>query len=105
MGQGDTWGDEAPKKKKQETRSFMDPQEVTVTWGAETFRPVPYYSFTVGPFTTTTVQRFGEKVEDTVKRAHKALSEHADLIFAAKRNAFIERYKALQDTVKKEKLV
>lgn len=52
----------------------LDPgDKVTFTVGAETFTPVPYFSFTVGPFAATVSLRKDEGVEDMVMRVYKFL--------------------------------
>lgn len=67
-------------------------EQVTVTYGEEQFFVTRFNSFKVGPYTYTTTQRVGEKIEDTLKRAHTFLHAHADKMFVAKRNAYMERF-------------
>ena len=47
---------------------------LTVTMGAETFSPVQYHPFTVGPFTATTTIRPGETASDASIRVYDLLS-------------------------------
>lgn len=69
----------------------LDPgDKLTVTLGAETFAPVAYNSFTVGPFSTTVTVREGEGVEDAYMRAHHILSQLFEVEFKLKRKQYFQ---------------
>lgn len=67
-------------------------QQITVTWGEETFSPIPFNSFRTGPFSLTTTVRDDESTEQAFDRAWAFLDAYARKQYVAKRAAFLERY-------------
>jgi uncharacterized Zn finger protein (UPF0148 family) len=64
-------------------------EEVTVTWGEETFQPVQFNTFHVGPFTTNTRVRPGETRVQAMERAYAELEAFAEEIFERKKKAYV----------------
>lgn len=75
---------------------IMTQETVTITWGEETYAPIPYNTFRVGPITITSNVRPGETYAQAVSRVHLELEEIAMQVFLAKRNGFFGRHKATQ---------
>lgn len=75
-----------------ELGSVLDPgDKFTFTKGAETFCPVPYNSFTVGPFSTTVTVRKGESMEEVYVRAYRFLMQVFEADFEIQKKQFWER--------------
>jgi hypothetical protein len=74
-----------------------EPDRISVTWSEETFCPVSYQKFGVGPFFMSTKVRPGETPEDALRRAWNHLDNFARSIYNVKRNGFIERLRASGD--------
>lgn len=72
-------------------RSEADSQLITITFGAQTFSPVPFNSFTVGPYTFQTIPKRGETLQDAVERANNFLLEVARKDYEAKKKLYYER--------------
>jgi hypothetical protein len=66
---------------------------VTYTFWQETFSPVDYQSFTVGPFSVTVELQPGETHEQALNRARKIIEPYAQKRFEKKRDAFFARFK------------
>lgn len=84
----------------------MQFRTVTVVWGAETFTPVAYNTFTVGPFTKTIniPEDAGEQYEDQeVRKAYASLSAFAEKAKAEKFKAFLSSLKAVGLEVQAQK--
>jgi hypothetical protein len=69
---------------------------VTVTSGQDTFTPLPYNTFHVGPFTCTTLVQPGETRAQAMQRAQQTVDEHHRLSFEHKKERFIASLVALQ---------
>lgn len=74
----------------------MPKETITVTYGEEKYFPIVANGFTVGPYQYTTEIREDEAVEEAIKRAFKVLQKHADKMFTAKRNKFMERLESIK---------
>lgn len=61
---------------------------IAVTWGAQTFSPVPFNSFTVGPFSITTTIGDNETAKQTYDRAKAYLDKLASVEYVAQRNHY-----------------
>ncbi len=64
--------------------------KVTYTMGQESFAPVSYNSFTVGPFSATTTIRKGETGEDAYYRCFKYLIQVFEVEFKLKKKMYFE---------------
>lgn len=64
---------------------------VTVTFGKETFSPIQFYSFEVGPFSATTQVLEGETLDQAVVRARIRLEAIHKEEFESKLRGHIER--------------
>lgn len=74
----------------------MAKETVTVVYGEEKYFPIVANGFTVGPYTYTTEIREGEAPGQAIERAFKTLQKHADKMFLAKRNKFMERLETIK---------
>lgn len=66
-------------------------ESVTVTWGKETFTPVRFNSFDVGPFSITVARVPGEGIDELRKRAQAHLERVAEEEFDRKLRAHLGR--------------
>ncbi len=92
-----TFPSEAPKPKFDQQGwgpglgQNLDPgDKLTITLGQESFAPVAYNSFTVGPYSTTVTVRKGEGVEDAYLRAYQILSQIFEVEFKLKRKQYFQ---------------
>jgi len=65
--------------------------EITVTVGAQTFSPVRYNSFTVGPFSMKTIVKENETLDEAFARAHGWLMNRAREVYVAEREVFYNK--------------
>ncbi len=70
---------------------------ITITLGAETFSPVKYFTFTVGPISGTTIVMPGESSDEAYLRLSSNLLAMFECEFATKCEQFLDR---LRDVVK-----
>ena len=71
----------------------LDPgDELGVTLGAETFRPVKYNAFSVGPISVRVRVRQGEKAADAYARARRMAEVAFEAEFELKRQGFAKRH-------------
>lgn len=66
----------------------LDVTLVSVTAGPETYSPIRYYSFTVGPCRVESRVRPGESVEDAYRRAHT----HAHMLLDVEYDLAVQRH-------------
>jgi hypothetical protein len=76
----------------------MEGETITVTFGAQTFSPVQYHKFDVGPFSYTTVIQPGETIQEAYDRAYGWLRKLASQNFIQQRAEF---YKYLPEAQKR----
>jgi GTP cyclohydrolase III len=69
----------------------MSDEYVEVTWGGETFTPISYHTFKVGPFTMRTKVQHGETPEQAMMRAWTALNNVARSTFQKEKAEFLNR--------------
>lgn len=70
----------------------VDPgDKLTFTIGAETYAPVPYNTFTVGPFSATVTVRKGEDLAETYMRAYRFLATVFEAELVLKKKHFWDR--------------
>lgn len=69
----------------------MNEEWVEVVWGGETFTPVSYQTFKVGPLTMRTKVKPNETPEQAVMRAWTALDKAARVIYTNEKTAFLAR--------------
>lgn len=67
---------------------------ITVTWGEETFSPVQFQSFRVGPFSMQVEVRPGETEEAAFDRAYTLLTRKAEKVREEKAKSFIAAIKS-----------
>ena len=67
---------------------------IAMTWGEETFTPIRFHTFTVGPFRAITTIKPNETALLARVRLAKFLSKMAALDFAEKVEGFPDRIKA-----------
>ena len=72
----------------------MTNDTLEVTLGEETFTPIPYNTFKVGPFIYKTVVQDNETDEEAFDRAYGFLERMARKSFIKKRNDFFMKYKS-----------
>lgn len=92
-----TFPTEPPKPKLEQQgwgpglgQNFDAGDKFTFTFGAESFSPVAYNSFTVGPFSATVTVRKGEGVEDVYLRAYQILQQIFEVEFKLKRKQYFQ---------------
>jgi hypothetical protein len=73
---------------------------VTVTWGKETFTPVRFNSFDVGPFSITVARVPGEELDELRKRAQAHLERIAEEEFDRKLRAHLGRVRRAADVAR-----
>lgn len=79
---------------------MLDPGDTfTFTKGAETYCPVPYFPFTVGPFSVTIKLRSGEGLEEFVGRAQRFLATIFEAEFELQKKQWVERMAESGDQV------
>lgn len=61
---------------------------VEVTWGEESYSPIPFQTFRVGPFSMRTKVKAGETPEQAMERAMVALGKFAASNYKAKLREF-----------------
>lgn len=64
---------------------------ITVTWGVQTFSPVSYNSFSVGPFSITTVIKDDETSKQAYERAWAYLTKLAEASYLLARAAYYDK--------------
>lgn len=70
----------------------LDPgDKFTFTMGHESYSPVPYNSYSVGPFSVVITIRKGEGLEDAYLRAYQFLAQVFQIDFEIKRKQFFQR--------------
>lgn len=74
----------------------MDLETITVTYGAQTFSPVRYNSFTVGPFSYTTIQKPDETLVQAYQRAWEYLQKIASHNYTLVRAEYYSRLEQQQ---------
>lgn len=72
---------------------------VKAAWGQETFTPVPYNTFTVGPFEATAPVFSGEDASAILRTLQEKLAEFAKVEFERKSERFLEKLLALKKRV------
>jgi hypothetical protein len=74
-------------KQKKETAAGAT---IKVTWGKETFQPIPFNTFEVGPFEATASVQDGESVEDAYRRVYGELEAFAAKVRKQKAASYAE---------------
>lgn len=72
------------------------PDTLTVTYGEETFSPIPYNTFRVGPISVAIELHVGETIEQAHFRAWEFLKKAANKEYEEKASAFLEKVKFLR---------
>lgn len=70
---------------------------ITVTHGPETFTPIKYHTFTIGPFTANTHVLPCETAADAYRRAMSELRKLMEAEFEARCRGYLERVKATRE--------
>lgn len=71
--------------------TLQEGDEIAFTFGAETFSPVKYNTFSVGPFTIKSVVRPGESAKDAYVRIRTAAGVMFEAEFEFKKKDFFAR--------------
>jgi hypothetical protein len=77
--------------------------KLTFTFGAETHTPIPYHSFTCGPFSHVATVRKGEGIEDIAKRAYQVLAQLFEADFEIKKKQVLDRVAEVGAAVDEER--
>ena len=77
---------------------------LSVTLGPETFTPVKYNTFTVGPITAKTNVRDGETGEQAWQRLHRFCDELFEVEFQITSKRYVDRLKELGAIIEQHKV-
>ena len=74
---------------------------VEVTWGEQSFQPIPFNGIRVGPFKVATRVRKGETVAQAVARVHREMSAAVRGSFREQLGSFLVEYREMKREVEK----
>ena len=74
---------------------------IAVTWPRETFQPIEFHTFTLGPFTMSGTILRGETPEQAHARVMRLLERMAADLFPEKLDAFLDRIDKVQQIVRR----